>query len=98
MLSSLLLFCLSDLCGLALYARLRADCASGDAAARLAEHLLVHHLYLEIPDAAPSKSTPPLGGANAAASAHIVGIWAILPNADRRLQPRDGHEGFSDGF
>ena len=52
MLSSLLLFCLSDLRGLALHARLRADKASGDASARLAEHLLAHRLYQK-PDGNP---------------------------------------------
>ncbi|MDE2735354.1 MAG: hypothetical protein OXI72_13235 [Gemmatimonadota bacterium] len=36
---------LTALRGLALHARLRADQASGDAADRLAEHLLAHHLY-----------------------------------------------------
>ena len=36
---------LTALRGLALHARLRADQASGDAAARLAEHLLDHRLY-----------------------------------------------------
>ena len=36
---------LTALRGLALHARLRADRVSGDAAARLAEHLLAHHLY-----------------------------------------------------
>ena len=43
---------LTALRGLALHARLRADQASGDAAARLAEHLLVHRLY-KSPMAAP---------------------------------------------
>ena len=43
---------LTALRGLALHARLRADCASGDAAARLAEHLLTHRLYQK-PDGQP---------------------------------------------
>ena len=43
---------LTALRGLALYARLRADQASGDAADRLAEHLLAHHLYQK-PDGSP---------------------------------------------
>ena len=43
---------LTALRGLALHARLRADQASSDAAARLAEHLLVHRLYQK-PDGSP---------------------------------------------
>ena len=43
---------LTALRGLALHARLRADQASGDAAARLAEHLLAHRLYQK-PDGSP---------------------------------------------
>lgn len=43
---------LTALRGLALHARLRADRASGDAAARLAEHLLAHRLYQK-PDGSP---------------------------------------------
>ena len=43
---------LTALRGLALHARLRADQASGDAAARLAEHLLAHRLYQK-PDGQP---------------------------------------------
>ena len=43
---------LTALRGLALHARLRADQASGDAAARLAEHLLVNRLYQK-PDGQP---------------------------------------------
>ncbi|MCY4603696.1 MAG: hypothetical protein OXE49_05635, partial [Gemmatimonadetes bacterium] len=43
---------LTALRGLALHARLRADQASGKAAARLAEHLLAHHLYQK-PDGSP---------------------------------------------
>ena len=43
---------LAALRGLALHARLRAACASGDAAARLAEHLLAHRLYQK-PDGRP---------------------------------------------
>ena len=43
---------LTALRGLALYARLRADRVSGDAAARLAEHLLAHRLYQK-PDGRP---------------------------------------------
>ena len=43
---------LTALRGLALHARLREDRASGDAAARLAEHLLAHHLYQK-PDGSP---------------------------------------------
>ena len=43
---------LTALRGLALHARLRADKASGDAVAHLAEHLLAHHLYQK-PDGSP---------------------------------------------
>ena len=43
---------LTALRGLALHARLRADQASGDAADRLAEHLLAHCLYQK-PDGSP---------------------------------------------
>ena len=43
---------LTALRGLALHARLRTDRASGDAAARLAEHVLTHHLYQK-PDGSP---------------------------------------------
>ena len=43
---------LTALRGLALHARLRADRVSADAAARLAEHLLAHHLYQK-PDGSP---------------------------------------------
>lgn len=43
---------LTALRGLALHARLRADRTSGDAVARLAEHLLAHHLYQK-PDGRP---------------------------------------------
>ena len=43
---------LTALRGLALHARLRADRTSGDAAARLAEHLLAHRLYQK-PDGQP---------------------------------------------
>ena len=43
---------LTALRGLALHARLRADRTSGDAAARLVEHLLVHRLYQK-PDGSP---------------------------------------------
>ena len=43
---------LTALRGLALHARLRTDQASGDAAARLAEHVLAHHLYQK-PDGSP---------------------------------------------
>ena len=43
---------LTALRGLALHARLRADHTSGDAAARLADHLLAHHLYQK-PDGRP---------------------------------------------
>ena len=43
---------LTALRGLALHARRRADQASGDAAARLAEHLLAHRLYQK-PDGQP---------------------------------------------
>ena len=43
---------LTALRGLALHARLRADRASGEAAARLAEHLLTHRLYQK-PDGRP---------------------------------------------
>ena len=43
---------LTALRGLALHARLRADKASGDASARLAEHLLAHRLYQK-PDGSP---------------------------------------------
>ena len=43
---------LTALRGLALHARLRADQASGDAAARLAEHVLGHRLYQK-PDGSP---------------------------------------------
>ena len=46
---------LTALRGLALYARLRADRASGDAAARLAEHVLAHRLYQK-PDGSPLSS------------------------------------------
>ena len=43
---------LTALRGLALYARVRADDASGEAAARLAEHVLAHRLYQK-PDGSP---------------------------------------------
>ena len=83
---------LTALRGLALHARLRADHTSGDAAARLADHLLAHHLYQK-PDGRPlSARTAPcctIPATSTATSSLLSRSWskpAISPTCAATLR------------